>query len=229
MMNDKDLEKLMKQSVRKQVSKVVLWSTLIVLLILGSGGLIYAHKYNYWPLNEWKISGIPDDTLVRIESGDEVVYLGPEEGVKFNANANQVVVTMDYYQKDKKVDSTELFTISAKDSTTQTISGAIRWKQNDWGDTLDNLKVGASVSGIQKEEVYSIRTKTPLKDGESFGSTYSGVGYYSQKIVKGRPYVFGSWGFGKDSVTSLLAEDGIINKNDLATNEESYVLILTFK
>lgn len=229
MMNDKDLEKLMKKSARKQIGKIVLWSVLIVLIILGGGGLAYSNQYNYWPFNEGKISGIPDNTMIKIDRGDEAVTFGPEDGIMFNVNANQVVVTMDYYEKDKKIDSKELLTISAKDSTTEQISGTIRWIQNDWGVTLDNLKIGASVSGIQNQAVYSMKAKKDTKEGASMGGANSGVDYYSQKVTKDTPYIMGSWGFGYDSATSIMMENGKVRQSDLETNEESYILMVTFK
>lgn len=225
MMTDKDLEKLMKKSSRKQLFKVTSLSAVMVMTILIGGLLLFNNHYNKWPFNKGKIEGVPDNTIQKLQGNNQYMNLlfPAEENLQFNTYGNKVTVYMERYEKSTLKETTELVTLSTDTAEKGHLPGRVQWGMIDWGVTEDNLKLALAVNQNEVTTSYTLKSK---KDSISVNS---GMSQSSEKLISNKPVLIGFWGAGTDTITTAnYSEFGLV-KEDLETNSESFALFLEVK
>lgn len=229
MMEDKDLAKLMKQSTRRQTGKVVALSAVVILLVIGVGYLFYSHQYNYWPFDEGKVTGLPNQTLRRVDPLNRVedLLLTDQDILEFNVKAQRAVITMAHYKKEKLVAEQELLALSAETSAPTSLGGIIQWGVMDGYDAEINLKVAIQIKDQSASADYLIN---PTDGGAGLGMASSGFSQEVSDVKLDQSYQIGFWGFGEDTVysTDFFAEKEM-TLDALKNNTDSFVLSVKFE
>ena len=214
MMNDKELEKIMKKSSRKQTGKVVLGSTFLVLIILFITFLGYTNHFNKWPFDKEKIAGIPNNTIQKHPDSNSLgnLLLSPQETTQFNMKANQVRLYLEHYEGSELVDTKEVATLSGNTADDDNLYGSIQWGMLDWGETDDNLRVALTVGKTSTQSSLTLKAKDQIKN--SIGVN-NGMDYDSYKLEKDIPYLMAFWGIGADTITTAEFSNHELNADDL--------------
>lgn len=222
MMTDKELERSMKKSARKQLVKVTSLSVLIVMTLLVIGTLTYNKHYNKWPFSTEKMAGVPDNTITRVQETNQFTNLlfPAQENLLFNTRGNKVVVYMERYEESTLKETKEIVALSADTASDSDLSGSVQWGMIDWGVTEDNIRIGLRVNCKEATGSYTLKTQ---KDSVSVNS---GISYDSLDLDTKRPVLIGFWGAGEDQTTIAFYDENGFLKEELETNSESFALFI---
>lgn len=113
-MEDKEFQKLVKKSRNKQRKKLI-GLYIVTLIIFVGAGISLMYDYNYGPFQGDKIAGVRDNSIksVRADAAGVAALLFQQSGeFRFNVEAEEFTLYLDYYQKDELIKSDVVFGVS---------------------------------------------------------------------------------------------------------------------
>lgn len=113
-MEDKEFQKLVKKSRNKQRKKLI-GLYIVTLIIFVGAGISLMYDYNYGPFQGDKIAGVRDNSIksVRADAAGVAALMFQQSGeFRFNVEAEEFTLYLDYYQKDELIKSDVVFGVS---------------------------------------------------------------------------------------------------------------------
>lgn len=173
-------------------------STLVIIaLLIFINNRILNQKFFHFN-NTWA----PKNTVMRVNSEFDDMLFSMEEKLYFNVSGDKIVIYMEHYKKDSLVKTQDLITTS---SNSNRIKGSIMWGIEDFN---ENAEIKLSVKKDELITKSSYRLKSEVRNGGAASELNS----EKVKLVKNIPISLATFGYGKDSASSLTIEDGKVMK-----------------
>ncbi|KAF1299278.1 hypothetical protein BAU15_01125 [Enterococcus sp. JM4C] len=231
---DKEFEKLVKQSRRGRLIKTIFGSTLSLVILIGILLSAYLFYWNLGPFQGEKIAGVPDGQIRSFHNKETeplaMMLLDNFETYGMNVKAKKITIYVDYYEKDQRKDHQD-FGGLINDGPSEMLSQILSWGViPGFGDTPTQVRIqfsddsGNSTSGFTFEG-YG-------EEGQEFGKDI--VASSSQRILEDGPlelnkrYVLQYWRSNADGIFYNLETD-VFDKEFLKQQDQTLIMYMELK
>ncbi|MFC6464788.1 hypothetical protein ACFP65_07390 [Marinilactibacillus sp. GCM10026970] len=216
----------------KHINKKAFYSitgTLTLLLIIAA--TLYINHMNYWPFNNDKIKGLPDEHIRAVldkHSSVETLLFSQVGAYEMNYSGSEIRFYAEHYHYDERSETIDFGSISrfeGDDSIGQLIWGLTDLRTTDFDEdpSFGSLYAQLELSGSSLSFNDSLSTLPEFTEGLA---TSNFLGSEPTKIKKNTPIPLLGW---SSSLSSYSDYEYSISPEAMADREDYIVLYLEFK